>query len=669
MVEEVIHGVTVADPYRWLEEDSLPETREWIERQQECCHRYFTNCGYMDAIRTRVRAHLHREVVDQPIKQGNRYFYRRRDPEQEQACIYTRHSLHAVETQLVNPETLGRFASVGIYRVSEDGNLLAYEVRVGGEDRKAVHFLDVENGRPLPDNIESGYARGLVFGPANLGFYYCHERLSDARQHEILFHSFIEDKADQPVFRAERSRNSRLVLTGDGKHLGALWIHPQATGLVADFWVTPQDQPNAWRQVFANQRLPLVPILYEGRLFCLSYVSAPRGRLVEVDSRGIEIRIVIPEQETPIRQLTMSAGKVYTSHLRDFVQSVRIWTLSGQQVGEIELPDGGAVELVTQNNHENGLFYTYESFTQPTMTLEYLPDSGRSRVWHRTHQLLNGDPASVEQIIYPSSDGVQVAMTLVRVGNNRASSGSTPVLMSSYGGFGVPSTPQFSVLVTILLECGAVFALPHIRGGGELGNAWHEAARGRKRQTSFDDFLAAAKWLCREGVTSPQKLAIFGGSNSGLLVGAAMTQRPDLFRAVLCIAPLLDMIRYEQFDQATRWREEYGTVDNPEDFAALYCYSPYHRVCEATDYPAVMFVTGDKDDRCNPAHVRKMAARLKERAAQTHPILVDYSQERGHAPVMPLSVRTEALARRIAFLCRELDIPIDPGGVREPSVA
>jgi len=237
--------------------------------------------------------------------------------------------------------------------------------------------------------------------------------------------------------------------------------------------------------------------------------------------------------------------------------------------------------------------------------------------------------------------------------------------MTTYGGFGVTLTPQFSVLASILIELGAVLALPHVRGGGEFGKAWHDAGKARNRQSSFDDFIAAAEWLCKEGITTPRQLAIFGGSHSGLLVGAVMTQRPDLVRAVLCIAPLLDMIRYESFDEAAKWRREYGTAEDPLDFQALYAYSPYHHIAEGVDYPATLFVTGDKDDRCNPAHVRKTAALLQERSAQKSPVIVDYLEERGHLPAMPLSVRIPALARRVAFLCRELEITIPNGGLDE----
>jgi prolyl oligopeptidase len=222
--------------------------------------------------------------------------------------------------------------------------------------------------------------------------------------------------------------------------------------------------------------------------------------------------------------------------------------------------------------------------------------------------------------------------------------------------------PRFSVLVSVLIEFGAVFAVPSIRGGSEFGRDWYEAGRRRNRQKSFTDFLLAAEWLCANGVTTPTKIAVFGGSNSGLLAEAVAVQRPDLFGAVVCIAPLLDMLRYEQFDQARKWTHEYGSVEDPDDFRALLAYSPYQNIRAEIDYPATLFITGDKDDRCNPAHVRKMAARLQCREAQSNPILVDYSAERGHSPTMPLSIRVQSLARRIAFICNELDIATQPGG-------
>lgn len=308
------------------------------------------------------------------------------------------------------------------------------------------------------------------------------------------------------------------------------------------------------------------------------------------------------------------------------------------------------------------LFYTFESFDVPPAIFELRASTNLAVLWHQQQPIRPGRHAKVQETIIRSKDRVQIPLTLAHLESAEATAGPLPAILTSYGGFGATMTPQFSVLATILMEFGAILAVPHIRGGGEFGRAWHHAGRGRYRQTSFDDFIAAADWVRNHGTTTPRRIGIFGGSNSGLLVAAAMTQRPDLFGAVLCIAPLLDMVRYEQFDQAVKWREEFGTVDDVEDFQALYAYSPYHHVADDINYPATLFVSGDGDDRCNPAHVRKMAARLQERSAQRSPVIVDYSQERGHSPVLPLSVRIAALARRIAFLCCELRIPIPEGG-------
>jgi prolyl oligopeptidase len=510
----------------------------------------------------------------------------------------------------------------------------------------------------------TGYASGLEFALDNRGYFYCHETSMVLEEHRVLFHLFGKPGDDQVVFRRARSRESRMILTADTMHLGVIWMHGEGDVRLMDFWIARRDEPKIWRQVFADKSLPFSPILKFGRIFALSYVDAPNGRLVELSEDGQQDRELIPEQKTRIRQLVISANRIYTMHFDHPVSSIRNWSLSGTALGEIGVTDEGTIQLLPGRRDDGGLFYTYESFTEPCIIFERMPDSAQSRVWHRCSLPFERKPIQVRHVSYLSGDSVQIPMTLVAMGDPEEAR-SAPVVMTSYGGFGVPTTPQFSVLATILIEAGAILALPHIRGGCEFGEAWHKAARGAKRQVSFDDFTAAAQRLCDTGITSPDRLAIFGGSNSGLLVGAAMTQRPELFRAVLSIAPLLDMVRYEHFDRAIRWRREYGTVENPDDFRALHQYSPYHCIEKDCDYPATMFVSGDKDDRCNPAHVRKMAARLQERSSQTSPVIVDYSEQRGHAPALPLSTRVDALARRIAFLCKELNISMDTGGNHE----
>jgi prolyl oligopeptidase len=660
--EEMIHGVLVRDPYRWLEDRSLPETEEWIREQQRRCNEYFAECEDLLAIRERVRAYLDVEITDQPSRVGSQYFYRRRNQGQEQASIYTRDAFTGRERLLVDACSLGAFGSVGVHRISEDGSLLAYELKRGGGDRKAIHIVEVKSGRALLDFIETGYARGFSFISDDSGFCYSHEGQAASGGHTVRLHRFGQSGPDHVCFRVVNTRGSRLILTADRTHLGAIHMYQADGASVIDFWMAQRREPENWRCIFANRKLPYSPILRQGRVFALSYEQSSNGKLVELNHAGEELRVVIPEQDAKIRQLVISGSTIFGNYLNRMTPSLQCWSLTGENLGCLDIPVDGTIQLLPpQTEAADSIFYTYESFSKPLRIFEHRPNTEKTHLWHhRTIRTAFAD-CLLRETTFPSKDGVSIPITIASYPQTRVAQ-RLPIVMTSYGGFGVSMTPQFSILVAIMMELGVSFAVPHIRGGGEFGKEWHDAARGRSRQVAFNDFITGAEWLIREGLTSPDQLAVFGGSNSGLLVGAAMTQRPDLFRAVLCIAPLLDMVRYEFFDQALKWREEYGTVDRPEDFAALYACSPYHRITEDVDYPSLLFVSGDEDDRCNPAHVRKMAARLQGRSAQHSAVIVDYCEERGHSPVLPLSVRIEALARRIAFLCRELKLPVEFGG-------
>jgi len=426
-----------------------------------------------------------------------------------------------------------------------------------------------------------------------------------------------------------------------------------------DYYVARQDSDRSWRRVCHNVRMPFIPFFYRERLFAHRFQEALDGEIVELDATsGVPLRVIVPEWEAPIKRFIYVQDRLYISYLVDTATVVRIWTLNGDYLGTLPLREGCTWHLLpTYTEDTNELFLHCESFNKAPMLCRCEPQTNEIVAWSQRHCPLSAISATARKLTYPSKDNTEITMSLVGL-HDPADPKGRPIIMTAYGGFGVTLTPQFSVFVSVMLELGFVFAVPEIRGGGERGKSWHEAARNRKRQVAFDDFIAGAEWLCESGFTSPEKLAIFGGSNSGTLVGAAITQRPALFRAALCIAPLLDMIRYHLFDRAARWAGEYGTSDDPQDFQALLSYSPYHHISEHINYPAVLFVAGDRDTRCNPAHARKMAARLAERPAQGHTILLHHSAERGHTPTMPLSDRVDALTYRIAFLCRELDIPI-----------
>jgi prolyl oligopeptidase len=664
-VEELVHGSIVRDPFRWLEDRNLPETEDWIIDQQRRCEEYFSNLGDLNALRKQVRDYLDIESIDQPSRVAGKFFYRRRNRGQEQPSIYVRNTQSEYERLLVDPSTLGSFTSASIYRISGDGSLLAFELKYGGSDQKAIRILNVETGDTLPDKIETGYARGFAFAEDRQGFYYCHDTSPSSKEHEVRFHHLDRLVEDQIIFRVARTQGSRLVLIADKVHLGIVLVHRKAEGSagVADFYIAKVSAPTNWQKLIDNRRLPYHPILKHGRIFVISYVDAPNGKMVELNTAGSEIRMIIPEQNAILRQLVVTKDRIYGSYLFDLDFSVRWWSLSGASTGTVDIPPEGTIQLAPNHSEsESDLFYTHESFVHPPQIFQYTPNAG-SRLRPRP-SISDRRPPSLLHASFASKDETKIPIVLVTPASWTRGS-ACPVLMTGYGGFGVSMTPQYSVLVSVLVALGVAFALPQIRGGGEFGRKWHESARARNRQTAFDDFIAAAEWVSPAGRTDRVQLGIFGGSNSGLLVCAAMTQRPDLFGAVLSVAPLLDMVRYEQFDQAARWSDEYGSVENEEEFKALYAYSPYHQVKEGIDYPPTLFVTGDKDDRCNPAHVRKMAALLQQQLAQTRPVIVDYSADRGHAPVMPLSVRVEALVRRIAFFCRELSIPMPGGGPDE----
>jgi prolyl oligopeptidase len=663
-VEEILHETLVRDPYRWLENRALPETDKWIREQQAICDAYFRTCNELPAIRERVREYLDIDVIDRPAKVGQRYFYRRRIRGQEQACIYVRDMGLDIERLLVDPSTHGPFVSVAVHRISQYGSLLAYELTQGGEDRQSIHIVDVEHGATLAGKVGYGYARGFTFTTDNQGFYYSHEFTPTASEHTVR-HQFLNNSGEgHVVFRVVRSLGSRLVLTADSVHLGAFWTHESRGVLLGDFWLARRETPTQWHQVFANRKLPFKPVLQAGRLFAISYEQAPNGKVVELNCSGQETRTVIPDQGSMIRQLVITEDSVYLVVTEGPRSVVRSWELSGAEHPQITLPHQGEVHLLPSLGDGSSLFISSESFTRPQSICEFVPATRELSVWSGRILPCSMKEIVVEHTVYPSTDKQSIPITLVRDAAS-CTGMSHPVIMTGYGGFGISMVSQFSVLVTILLECGGVFAVPHIRGGGEFGRAWHEAGRGRNRQTSFNDFIAAAEWLMREGFTTPQQLAIFGSSHGGLLVGAAMMQRPNLFRAVLCMSALLDMVRYEQFDRAARWKREYGTAQIKEDFQALCAISPYHWAMDSKNFPAVLFVSGDKDDRCNPAHTRKMAARLAENWIGANPVLVDYSSERGHSPVLPLQIRIDALARRIAFLCRELNLSFSIGARRD----
>lgn len=664
-VTEILHGVAVTDPYRWLEDQDSRRTREWIFEQTRYARAYLDNIPDREQIQKRIGQFLAVETQDSAQRAGGRYFFRKRLPHQEQACIYMRETAEGRDELLVDPYTLGKgtHAAVNLLRVSPDGKLLLYEIKEGGERTGTFAIADTEGRRTLPDTLPRGYLRGFAFAPDGKSFVYVHEACDSRRPFHRSAHRHIlgtDFGEDQEVFYAGEDPSIRLALVADANRMGFI-VHRFGGQRRVSFYLKPFERTGQVETVLSDVGYLFVPFLANGRVFAQTDRDAPNFRIVELSlraNREPEWVSVIPETGSRIHQWFVSREHIFVSYIQGARTRVLLFDLEGKQIREIAASSAKTIRLTGISMADNEAFLEIESFTEPAVVTRYSPLTDTWSLWSRRSVPFDSASFVHTRVWFGSQDGARVPMFLA--GRRRVlTEGCHPTILTSYGGYGVPMTPQFSVFVAFLMERGCLFALPQIRGGSEFGSSWHEAARRRKRQTAYNDFLSAAQWLVETGRTARDHLAIFGGSNSGLLVAAAVTQRPDLFRAVVCMAPMLDMLRYHLFDGARVWQEEFGTAEDREDFEALAAYSPYHRVREGVRYPAILIVSGDRDHNCNPLHARKMTARLQAANRSDHPVLLDYSPFRGHSPVLPLSQRIEALTDRMAFLCQELGLEFE----------
>ena len=663
-VTEVLHGVSVADPYRWLEEQDSPRTRRWIAEQTNYARSYLDNIAGRAQVRARVREFLAVETHDSLRKAGGRYFFRKRLAEQEQPSIYMREGAEGRDELLIDPAAFGQgiHAAVKPLRASSDGRLLLYEMKEGGERTGTFAVFDVDKRQTLADVLPRGYLRGFAFAPDGKSFFYVHEPAEAkppsrrAAFEHVLGSNFRDDRE---IFHAGEGPLTRLGLVSGGGRIGFL-VYRFTEKTHTSFYVAPFEAVDEPECVVEDAECVFGPVLLPRKILAITDRGAPNLRIVELrlrEGREAEWVEIVPEGEGRIQQWTVCGDRILILAGCGMKRRIGCHDLAGKKLEELPIADGETVRLAGGTPETDEIFLERESFTEPVRAVRYSAQKNECALWVARSVPFDPSPYSYERVHYPSKDGTQIPMYLVGRKEILAR-GCHPAIMTSYGGYGVSMTPQFSVLVAFLIERGCLFALPNIRGGSEFGREWHEAAKRRNRQTAYDDFLAAAEWLIESGRTTSAKLAIFGGSNSGLLVGAAMTQRPELFRAVLCMVPMLDMLRYHLFDNAHVWKEEFGTAEDREDFTALRAYSPYHQVREGTRYPATMIVSGDADRNCNPLHARKMTARLQAANRSGYPIFLDYNPHRGHSPVLPLSERVEALTDRMAFLCDQLGLAV-----------
>jgi prolyl oligopeptidase len=666
VVTETLHGVEIADPYRWLEDQDSPRTRGWLKGQTEFARGYLDSIPGRERIRTRIEELLTVEVVSEPWKVGDRYFYLKRKAQQEQPAIVMRESNSGEELVLVDPTTrgLGSATAVSIVKIASDGNILAYGVKHNGTDSHAVEFLDIARRQTLPDRLPDGIGPNLVFSQDGLGFYYSHEITTSLRPHHraVYWHKFgAPPEQDLEIFVAGEDAGLHVGVFGssDGNLLGYL-IYRSTDPITCDLYIQDVRSGNSAQRVFKGAESLLSPFFVGHSLFALTNRRAPNRRVVRIDLDHPEPDHwcdIVPESQYHIENFSAVGNWMCVNYLDNRFSRLEAFGVRDGHRLLIPCPPNGTARLIHRPVETDTLFYEFSAFNQPTAIFSYRPANGEHQIWAQPK--IAFDPSSIElqQVHYKSKDGTDVPMYLV-VGKQQLSTRPLPTLLTGYGGFGHNHTPQFKSSSAFLIEHGFLFAIANVRGGGEFGEEWHVAGKRHKRQNSVDDFSAAAEWLVSSGYADPTKLAISGGSNAGLLMGAALTQRPSLFRAVVCSGPLLDMLRYHRFDRADLWIEEYGSAENPEDFPHLLAYSPYHCVRGGVSYPSVMLVSGDADTRCNPMHARKMTARLQAATNSGRPILLNYKPTWGHMAVQPLSLRIDAVTDRIAFICHELDVSV-----------
>jgi prolyl oligopeptidase len=520
----------------------------------------------------------------------------------------------------------------------------------------------------LPDRLPEGFCTGFVFAPDSSGFYYSHRELHDPRPNyrAAFWHQFgTEQSQDRETFFAGEEPNLFLgILSSAQSNLLAYTVFSTGKSPRTSLYLQAMSSEQAEAGlVIQGIEGSFVPFFVRDQLLAYTDFAAPNFRIVRIDSvhpGPFHWHDVVPESDRRIQQFAVAGDQVFVTRIDRFSTKIEAFGLDGRRREGIPSPSDGTIDLLNRTTATEKLFYAYTSISRPTAV--YCYDARREDVFTWNEANSPGDPSAiaVEETAYTSTDGASVPLFLA-ARKDLLNSGPLPTFLTGYGGFGSCVTPRFTAFATFLMEQGFLFAVPALRGGSELGEQWHRAGKRGNRQNSFNDFVAAAEWLIREQRSISGRIAIGGGSNAGLLVGAAVTQRPDLFRAAICLGPLLDMARYHLFNFAAGWADEYGSPEDRDDFRFLLAYSPYHHVQDGVSYPAVFLISGDADTRCNPMHARKMAARLQAATGSTHPVLLDYKTAWGHTPVQPHSTKIEALTDRLAFVCHELRVRVQPG--------
>jgi prolyl oligopeptidase len=654
------YGKTVvADPYQWLEDQNSPETRAWIDAEQACTTAALSKIPGRDPLAKRFAELLHTENVSLPLEKNDRFFFTKRLADEDLAKLYIRHGASGNDELLVDPLpwSADHSASVVLRNVTADGKMLYYARREGGKDEVTIHIMDVDAHQDLPDVLPEANYFDVEPAPDDRSVYYT--KATDAGPRAYLHLVGSKPETDQLLFGQD---------LGKDKILGAAISENGAYLLYIVVYGSGSEQSEVYLQDLKHHG-PIVPVItgvkalfnpaFAGdQLYLSTNLNAPRWHVfataLAAPSRE-HWREIIPEQDDTLQSLIPANGKLVAQYLHNVTTQIKIFGADGKNPTTLALPGLGTASVAARWSSKQ-LLYSFEGFDAPDAI--YLDDLARARtsLWFQRKVPFAAAAYETEQVWYTSKDKTRVPMFLFHKKGLKLD-GTNPVLLTGYGGFDLTETPYFSSVYAIWAEHGGIVANPNLRGGGEFGEEWHRAGMFEKKQNVFDDFIAAAEFLIANKYTNPAKLSIVGGSNGGLLVGAALTQRPDLFQAVVCFYPLLDMLRYQKFMDGPYWVPEYGSAEKPEQFPYLYAYSPYQHVDKGKKYPATLFITGDGDTRVAPLHARKMAALLQASTGSSRPVLLLYDTKSGHSGGRPINKQIEENTDELSFLFWQLQVP------------
>lgn len=672
---DVYHGVTVADPYRWLEDTSSPETAAWVEAQNRVTHAFLKALPDRDALLSRLSEGWNFPREGAPIKRGERLFTSKNDGLQNQAVWYAQATEDAPLQVLLDPNALSVEGTVAVsgFDLSSDGSRLAYSLSGAGSDWQQIRVRDVASGEDSPEVLNWVKFSGASWTNDNRGFFYSRfpqpdqtGQFQEANLHHAIYYHVVGTPQEQDALIYERSdepewrMNAEVAEEGDFAVLSIGKTGPKNRVYYLELG-DPQS-PRLDGPIFKlidEFEAHFSFLGHDGRLFYFhTDYGAPRGQVIAIDldrPDKAHWRTIVPESQDTLRGVSLVGNEFIATYLHNAFSSVRFFDLSGHLTKELDLPGVGTVSGFSGQRSDSELFCTFSSFIHPPTIFRFDAGSGQSTLFRASQAKFAPDGFESYQVWFQSKDGTPIPMFLThRAGIER--DGTNPVYLTGYGGFGISLTPNFSPTLALWLENGGVLAVPNLRGGGEFGEAWHEAGTKERKQNVFDDFIGAAQYLIEQNITSSERLAIAGGSNGGLLVGAVVNQRPELFAVAVPAVGVMDMLRFHEFTIGSAWIYDYGSSDDPREFEALLAYSPLHNIKSGTTYPAVLVTTGDHDDRVVPGHSFKYAATLQAAQVGQAPTLIRIETNAGHGAGKPISKILGEQADVWAFIMSRLGV-------------